>query len=41
LPRIVTELMSATIANGGSELDHSALVALLEKLGNLEIPKAG
>jgi 2-hydroxy-3-oxopropionate reductase len=37
----VAELMNAAIANGGAELDHSALVTMLEKLGNFEIPKAG
>jgi 2-hydroxy-3-oxopropionate reductase len=37
----VTELMNAAIGNGGAELDHSALVTMLEKLGNFEIPKAG
>jgi len=37
----VAELMNALMANGGSELDHSALVTMLEKLGNFEIPKAG
>jgi len=35
----VAELMNAVIANGGAELDHSALVTMLEKLGNFEIPK--
>ena len=35
----VAELMNAAIANGGAELDHSALVTMLEKLGNFEIPK--
>jgi 2-hydroxy-3-oxopropionate reductase len=34
----VAELMNALIANGGAELDHSALVTVLEKLGNFEIP---
>jgi 2-hydroxy-3-oxopropionate reductase len=33
----VAELMNALIANGGAELDHSALVTVLEKLGNFEI----
>jgi 2-hydroxy-3-oxopropionate reductase len=37
----VAELMNALIANGGGELDHSALVTILEKLGNFEIPKVG
>jgi 2-hydroxy-3-oxopropionate reductase len=37
----VAELMNALMANGGSELDHSALVTMLEKLGNFEIPKVG
>jgi 2-hydroxy-3-oxopropionate reductase len=37
----VAELMNAAIGNGGAELDHSALVTMLEKLGNFEIPKAG
>lgn len=37
----VAELMNAAIANGGAELDHSALVTVLEKLGNFEIPKSG
>ena len=37
----VAELMNAVIANGGAELDHSALVTMLEKLGNFEIPKVG
>ena len=36
---VVAELMNAAIANGGAELDHSALVTMLEKLGNFEIPK--
>jgi len=31
------ELMNALIANGGAELDHSALVTVLEKLGDYEI----
>ena len=31
----VTELMNALIANGGAELDHSALVTVFEKLGNM------
>ena len=34
----VAELMNALIANGGAELDHSALVTVLEKLGNFQIP---
>jgi 2-hydroxy-3-oxopropionate reductase len=34
---IVAELMNALIANGGGELDHSAIVTMLEKLGNFEI----
>jgi len=34
----VAELMNALIANGGAELDHSALVTVLEKLGNFEMP---
>ena len=38
---VVAELMNAAIANGGAELDHSALVTMLETLGNFEIPKAG
>ncbi len=33
----VAELMNALIANGGGELDHSALVTVFEKLGNLEL----
>lgn len=33
----VAELMNAVIANGGGELDHSALVTILEKLANFEI----
>jgi 2-hydroxy-3-oxopropionate reductase len=37
----VAELMNAAIGNGGAELDHSALVTILEKLGNFEIPKVG
>lgn len=37
----VAELMNALMANGGGELDHSALVTMLEKLGNFEIPKVG
>jgi len=37
----VAELMNALMANGGSELDHSALVTMLEKLGNFEMPKVG
>lgn len=31
----VAELMNALIANGGGELDHSALVTVFEKLANL------
>ena len=38
---VVTELMNAALANGCAELDHSALVTMLEKLGNFEIPKVG
>jgi 2-hydroxy-3-oxopropionate reductase len=38
---MVAELMNAAIANGGAELDHSALVTMLEKLGNFEIAKTG
>ncbi len=37
----VAELMNAAIANGGADLDHSALVTILEKLGNFQIPEAG
>jgi 2-hydroxy-3-oxopropionate reductase len=37
----VAELMNALMANGGGELDHSALVTILEKMGNFEIPKVG
>jgi len=38
----VAELMNALIAHGGAELDHSALVTIIEKLGNYEIrPPAG
>ncbi len=36
----VAELMNAAIGNGSAELDHSALVTMLEKLANFEIPKA-
>jgi len=32
----VAELMNALIASGGGELDHSALVTVLEKLGNVQ-----
>jgi 2-hydroxy-3-oxopropionate reductase len=32
----VAELMNGLIANGGGELDHSALVTVLEKLGNVQ-----
>ena len=32
----VAELMNALIANGGGELDHSALVTVFERLGNVE-----
>ena len=32
----VAELMNSLIANGGGELDHSALVTVLENLGNVE-----
>ncbi|MBI5301809.1 MAG: 2-hydroxy-3-oxopropionate reductase [Chloroflexi bacterium] len=35
----VAELMNGLIANGGGELDHSALVTILEKLANFEIGK--
>ncbi len=31
----VTELMNSLIANGGSELDHSALVTVFENMGNM------
>ncbi len=34
---LVAEMMNALIANGGGDLDHSALVTMLEKLGNFEI----
>lgn len=34
----VAELMNALIAHGGGELDHSALVTVLEKLSNFEMP---
>lgn len=34
----VAELLNALIANGGAELDHSALVTMLEKLANFQIP---
>lgn len=33
----VAELMNGLIANGGGDLDHSALVTMFEKLGNFEI----
>ncbi len=33
----VAELLNALIANDGGELDHSAMVTMLEKLGNFEI----
>jgi 2-hydroxy-3-oxopropionate reductase len=32
----VTELMNDLTASGGGDLDHSALVTVLEKLGNVE-----
>lgn len=32
------ELMNALIAHGGGELDHAALVTVLEDLGNFQIP---
>lgn len=32
----VTELMNDLIASGGADLDHSALVTVLEKLGNVK-----
>ena len=34
---LTAELMNALIANGGGDLDHSALVTMLEKLANFEI----
>lgn len=37
---LVAELMNALIAHGGAELDHSALVTIIEKLGNYEIPSS-
>ncbi len=37
---LVAEMLNALMANGGSELDHSALVTILEKLGNFEIKSA-
>ncbi len=37
----VAELMNGLIANGGADLDHSALVTMFEKLANFEIAKAG
>ncbi len=33
----IAELMNALIANGSGDLDHSALVTILEKLANFEI----
>lgn len=36
---LVAEMMNALIANGGGDLDHSALVTMLEKLGNFEISR--
>lgn len=35
------ELMNALIAHGGGELDHSALVTILEDLGNFQITPKG
>lgn len=34
---VVTELMNALIARGGSELDHSALVTVLEELADFRV----
>ena len=36
----VAELMNGLIANGGGDLDHSALVTMFEKLANFEIGKS-
>ncbi len=33
----VAELMDGVIANGGGELDHAALITILEKMANFEI----
>jgi 2-hydroxy-3-oxopropionate reductase len=33
----VAELMNALIAQGGGDLDHSALVTVLEKLGDFQM----
>jgi 2-hydroxy-3-oxopropionate reductase len=33
----VAELMNALVRNGGGELDHSVLVTVFEKLGNVEV----
>ena len=37
----VAELMNGLVANGGAELDHSALVTMFEKLANFEIGVTG
>ena len=37
----VAELINGLIANGGAELDHSALVTMFEKLANFEIGATG
>ncbi|MGQ9491016.1 MAG: 2-hydroxy-3-oxopropionate reductase [Anaerolineae bacterium] len=37
---VVTELMNALIARGGGELDHSALVTVLEELANFRVQDA-
>ncbi len=34
---VVAELMNALIANGSGDLDHSAIVTILEKLANFEL----
>lgn len=37
---VVTELMNALIARGGGELDHSALVTVLEALADMQVTMA-
>lgn len=37
---VVTELMNALIAHGGGELDHSALVTVLETLADVQVTMA-
>ena len=39
LGAVVKQLYSATVANGGKDLDFCALVTTYEQLGNLKVSK--